>query len=137
VVEGPAVATAQSPIIAVDDSSTGIAQIKAATAIRARNWAVDHHLVKDHRINARDWHWMYRVWKRLHDDGNYNISTVPLVVLEGASRVGIRGIRTNYSSPELKQMFATYNGSGDAARQYGGELYGVYEIFDHYNAMSR
>jgi hypothetical protein len=125
------------PVPAIDDSSTGIAQIKARTAIRARNWAVDHHVIKDHRINAGDWHWMYRVWKRLHDDGTYNISTVPLVVLEGASRVGVRGVRTNYSSQELKKMFATYNGRGDAAREYGAELYGVYEIFDHYNAMSR
>jgi hypothetical protein len=94
-------------------------------------------VIKDHRIDSRDWHWMIRVWKRLHDDGSYNISTVPLVLLEGASEVGVHGIRLNYSPHEIQAIFARYNGHGKQARDYGSELYGVYLIFDHYNAMSR
>src|SRR5262249_463401 len=76
-------------------------------------------------INSRDWHWMVRVWKRLHDDGSYNISTVPLVLLERASEVGDHGIRLNYSPYELQVTLARYNGRGPKAREYGAELYGV------------
>jgi hypothetical protein len=125
------------PVIVRDDSSTGISQIFAKTAIRARNWAIDHHLIYEHRLDGRDWHIVWRVWKRLHDDGSYNISTVPLVLLEGASEVGVRGIRLNYTPNELQSIFAHYNGDGPKARQYGAELYGVYTIFERYAARSR
>lgn len=125
------------PIGGRDDSSTGISQIHARTAIRARNWAIAHHLISGKLLNAGDWHDMEKVWNQLHDDGTYNISTVPLVLLEGASEVGVTGIRLNYSPRELKAIFARYNGTGPDAAHYGVELYSIYTIFDRYNALSR
>jgi hypothetical protein len=47
-------------------------------------------------LNGDDWHVVADVRNKLHDDGRYNISTVPMVLFEGATRVGISGLRLNY-----------------------------------------
>jgi hypothetical protein len=88
-------------------------------------------------LNADDWHVLENVWNSLHDDGNYNIGTVPLVLFEGAAEIGVSGLRLDYSASELQRIFARYNGTGADADHYGVELYGVYQIFERYNAMSR
>ncbi|WP_245614487.1 glycoside hydrolase domain-containing protein [Actinokineospora inagensis] len=125
------------PAVAVDDCSTGIAQIFAATAIRGRNWAVGQGLIPDAPVNGGDWHKVWDTWKQLHDNGNYNISTVPLVLFEGGSQVGVTGRRLDYTEVELKKLFARYNGTGAPADLYGRELYGMYLVFEGYNARLR
>jgi peptidoglycan hydrolase-like protein with peptidoglycan-binding domain len=125
------------PIGGRDDDSTGISQIFARTAIRARNYAISQGLISGDTLNADDWHVLEDVWNKLHDDGNYNISTVPLVLFEGAAQVGVPGIRLNYSDDELKRIFARYNGTGADADHYGVELFGVYNIFERYNMLLR
>jgi hypothetical protein len=125
------------PIGGRDDSSTGISQIFASTAIAAHNWAVDHHLITGKHLDGRDWHVKWKMWQQLHGDGNDNISTVPLVLLQGAAEVGVPRIHWNTTFGQLQRVFARYNGTGPQAAQYGTELEGVYQIFDHYNALSR
>jgi hypothetical protein len=118
-------------------SSTGIAQIFAKTAIRARNWAVSQGLISGANLDAEDWHVMQKVWTSLHDDGNYNISTVPLVLFQGGTEVGVTGQRLTYSDDDIRKLFARYNGVGADSDHYGAELFGVYQIFDSYNARRR
>jgi hypothetical protein len=125
------------PLVVREDASTGIAQIFAATAIAARNWAMDVGLIPGGRLDGGDWHVVYDVWNSLHDDGNYNIATVPLALFQGAAAVGVQGLRLDYGADELHRIFARYNGTGDGADQYGGELYGVYQIFEALNATRR
>jgi peptidoglycan hydrolase-like protein with peptidoglycan-binding domain len=125
------------PVGGRDDSSTGISQIFGRTAIRARNYAVAQGLISGSMLNADDWHVLEDVWNKLHDDGNYNISTVPLVLFEGAAQIGVTGLQLNYSDSELRSIFARYNGTGPDADHYGVEVHGVYKIFDKYNAMLR
>ncbi|TCO62900.1 hypothetical protein EV192_1021040 [Actinocrispum wychmicini] len=125
------------PLVVREDSSTGIAQIFAATAIRARNWAMGQGLISGTPYNAEDWHVVYNVWNSLHDDGNFNVSSVPLVLFEGAAQVGVPGLRLNYDVSELRKIFARYNGTGADADHYGAELEGVYQIFETYNASRR
>jgi hypothetical protein len=117
-----------------EDASTGIAQIFATTAIAARNWAMDTSLIPGNRLNTGDWHVVFSTWNSLHDDGNYNIATVPLVLFQGATTVGVQGLRLDYSADELRRIFARHNGTGPGTDQYGGELYGVYQIFEALNA---
>jgi len=124
------------PIVVRTDCSTGISQIFASTAISARNWASDAGLTSDSQLNASDWHTVWNVWQDLHNDGFYNIGTVPLVLFWGASEVGIVGPRLDYSPTDLQDIFARYNGVGSGAVQYGQEVYGVYQIFDYYNQLS-
>jgi peptidoglycan hydrolase-like protein with peptidoglycan-binding domain len=125
------------PLVVHEDASTGIAQIFATTAIAARNWAMDAGLIPGNRLNAGDWHVVFSIWNSLHDDGNYNIATVPLVLFQGATTVGVQGLRLDYTADELRRIFARYNGTGPGADQYGGELYGVYQIFEALNATRR
>lgn len=125
------------PVGGREDASTGIAQIFAATAIRARNWAVNRGLISGSPLDGDDWKVVEQVWTSLHDDGNYNISTVPLVLFEGGAQVGVTGIRLNYSGAELRKLFARYNGTGAGADHYGVELHGVYQILESYNAQRR
>ncbi|KAJ3272069.1 hypothetical protein HK104_004555 [Borealophlyctis nickersoniae] len=125
------------PIGGTDDSSVGIAQIFARTAVKARNWAVSQSLINGNTINADDWHQLEDVWKKLHDDGFYNIGTVPLVLFQGGTEVGVNGIRLTYTEDETRLLFQRYNGFGDGAVQYGHELLGAYKIFEKYNALSR
>lgn len=125
------------PLHGREDCSTGISQIFAATAIRARNWAVGAGLVPGPPYNGSDWHVVADVWQRLHDDGNVNISTVPLVLFENAAVEGISGPRLTYTDTELRAIFARYNGTGSEAELYGRELLGVYRVFDGFNARLR
>ena len=125
------------PLVTDEDASTGIAQIFAATAIRARNWAVAQGLIPGGQLDAGDWHVVWSVWQSLHDDGMYNIGTVPLVLFEGAAEVGVSGIRLDYTIDERQRIFARYNGTGPDAASYGEQLDGVYGIFERYNALSR
>jgi peptidoglycan hydrolase-like protein with peptidoglycan-binding domain len=125
------------PVVVHEDSSTGIAQIFAATAIRARNWALGQGLITGNPLDGTDWHTVYAVWNSLHDDGNDNVSTVPHVLFEGAAQIGIPGLRLDYTDNELQRIFARYNGSGAEADHYGLELHGVYRIFERHNATLR
>jgi peptidoglycan hydrolase-like protein with peptidoglycan-binding domain len=127
----------QPPLVVHEDSSTGIAQIFAGTAIRARNWASGQGLIAGDPLDSGDWHVVYDVWNSLHDDGNYNISTVPYVLFEGAAQIGVPGLRLNYTEGELRRIFARYNGTGANADHYGVELHGVYQIFERCNATLR
>jgi hypothetical protein len=125
------------PLIVREDCSTGIAQIFAATAIRAHNWAVQSSLIPGNALNGDDWHVVEDVWNSLHDDGTYNVGAVPLVLFEGANQVGITGQRLDYTDTELRAIFARYNGTGPGAEQHGREVFGVYQIFDSFNAQTR
>lgn len=71
-----------------DDASTGLGQIFASTAIDARNSASATGLTDEPHIDPGDWHQVWNVWRSLHDD-EYNISTVPLVLLRNADMLSI------------------------------------------------
>jgi peptidoglycan hydrolase-like protein with peptidoglycan-binding domain len=125
------------PIGGREDCSTGISQIFAATAIRGRNWAVGQGLIAGNTLDGGNWHVVEDVWNSLHDNGNYNIGTVPLVLFEGGAQVGVSGIRLDYSDTDLRRILARYNGTGPDSDHYGVELHGVYQIFERYNATLR
>lgn len=127
----------QPPIGASDDSSTGFAQIFAATAISSHNWSLEQGLVSGTAISADDWRQVRDVWTALRDDEVYNLSAVPKVLLWGASLLGIVGPRLNYSDNEVRRIIARYNGTGDDAEAYGYEVKGGYDIFESYNASIR
>lgn len=119
------------------DSSTGFAQIFAKTAINAWNWRLTNNLATGAPLFYSDWHDMRDVWQALKDDVVYNLSTVPGVLMWGADDRGIIGPRLTYTSYEVQQILARYNGTGDNAQDYGAEVKGVYDVFEAYNASLR
>lgn len=126
------------PVLITDDSSTGIGQIFGKTGIIGLNWAVGSGLLPAAPIiDASDWHNVWTVWDKLHSDDNYNLNLIALVLLEGGSEVGVPGPRLTYSQAELQSLFARYNGAGSATVLYGQQVFGVYSIFESYNATFR
>ncbi len=126
-----------TPVPPVDDTSTGISQIKGRTAIRVRNWAKNAGLLPGPLLDQGDWHVIADVWHALNEDGNYNISTVPLVLFEGGATDGVVGQRLNYTDDELKILFGSFQGDGPASKVYGAELLEIYRIFEKYNKIVR
>ncbi|KAH7098838.1 peptidoglycan binding domain-containing protein [Auriculariales sp. MPI-PUGE-AT-0066] len=122
---------------ATDDSSTGVAQIFAKTAILAYNYGRSVGLTNEKQRNVSNWHDMWDVWQALHNDERWNIRTVPLVLLNGAAEYNIPGPRVDYSAAEITQILQRYNGYGDGAVEYGKTNYGVYSILEYYNAKTR
>jgi hypothetical protein len=125
------------PVPEKDDGSTGLGQIFAATAIAAHNFAVSQGTIEGKLLDGDDWHVKWDVWKRLREDEEYNVSTVPLVLIHNASLVGVTADRLAYGDDDSRRVLARYNGTGDAAEKYGGELLGVYDVLEKYNAPAR
>lgn len=59
------------------------------------------------------------------------------MLFQGGTEVGVSGLRLTYSDQEVRKLFARYNGAGAESDHYGVELFGVYQIFDPYNARQR
>ncbi|QOT23993.1 MULTISPECIES: glycoside hydrolase domain-containing protein [Micrococcales] len=128
-----------APIPVTEDSSTGFAQIFAATAIAAHNWALaNNFLTSGDALNTDSPTDMWQVWSSLADDVEYNLSAVPQVLMWGADDVGVSGPpRTNYTSTEIFDIIRRYNGSGSEAERYARAVVGFYDIFEGYNAGLR
>ena len=63
-----------APAFVRTDSSTGLCQIFAATAIKACNYAISIGLIHERSYDQNNWHDLYEVWKKLHnDERNYGL----------------------------------------------------------------
>lgn len=121
-----------------EDCSTGFSQIFANTAINARNWAREQGLISDREYNFENWKDRKEIWEKLKNDVNFNLETCALVLLWGASDVGLDRVNPyNYSQDQIKQVLKRYNGFGDKAEDYGNKNLGLYNIFEKYNSEAR
>ncbi|MFD9440569.1 glycoside hydrolase domain-containing protein [Streptomyces sp. NPDC060006] len=121
-----------------EDSSTGVAQIFGNTAILARNHCVGAGVIPGPSLDGNDWHVRRDIWKRLRDDDDYNVSTVALVHIHSAHRVGVTADRLRYTDADNVAVLARYNGTDpDAAQEYGRRARDLYNIFERYNAALR
>ncbi|GAB3459782.1 glycoside hydrolase domain-containing protein [Actinophytocola sediminis] len=120
-----------------DDSSTGLGQIFAQTAIRARNHCIRAGVIGGQIMDFANDADRMAVWTKLHEDNIYNISTVPLVLIEGANDIGLPRPEVNLSEDDTRRVLARYNGTGDAAENYGRQLIGLYRVFEKYHKPLR
>ncbi|WP_409239585.1 glycoside hydrolase domain-containing protein [Streptomyces sp. PA5.6] len=120
-----------------NDSSTGPGQIFAATAIRSRNHAIRQGLIAGTIMDAAKESDLWAVWQPLHDDTVYNMSTVPLVLIEGAHDVGAARPSLDTSEEDSRRALARYNGTDESAQGYGTALLGLYRVFEKYHAPLR
>lgn len=123
------------------DSSTGLGQIFAATAINARN-----HLIKEGRINAAilnpdndDDIW--EVWLKLYGEGytenSYNIQHVAYALMHAGHLTG-SGIPTlDYPDKGTRQCLERYRGTGDVAVRDGHTQLGLYRVIENHFAPLR
>lgn len=125
------------PVVSRDDSSTGICQIFAKTAIDAYNYNVKRCNITGTELDSTDWKTVYNVWKNLKDNSNYSLQMAALVLLRGADLVDVSEITYNYTEDEVKKVLARYNGTNSDATAYGERNYNIYKIFEKYNKLSR
>ncbi len=100
-----------------NDSSTGLGQIFAKTAIDSHNTLINKGIISGD-VLGDDIATKKSVWYSLKDDDKYNILFVAKTLRAKAVYSGINDF-VNCSDDTLVKIFAAYNGSGSAATEYG------------------
>lgn len=116
-----------------DDSSTGWGQIFAWVTIEARNYCIQQGIINGAPLDSSD---KRGVWDLLQDP-HYNIMTAAYLTIYNAHQLGISRPSLTTGQADTQALLARYNGTGDAAQQYGRELIGLYHVLENYNSLSR
>lgn len=120
-----------------DDSSTGLAQIFARTAIRARNYCIQAGIVSGTALDVNNRDHVWTAWQALHNDDNQNVETVPQILFHAANMQGLARPGLDTSDQSSRLILERYNGTGPDAVKYGYELLGVYRVFEKYHRLLR
>ncbi|MDH6218649.1 glycoside hydrolase domain-containing protein [Streptomyces pseudovenezuelae] len=120
-----------------NDASTGLAQIFAATAIRGRNHCIRAGLTGGTIMDAANENDLWNVWQQLHNDHNYNIGTLPAVLIQGADEIGVPQPSMVTGEEHTRLTLARFNGEGERAQDYGTAMLGLHRVFEKYNAPLR
>ncbi|WP_243526993.1 hypothetical protein [Bacillus pseudomycoides] len=120
-----------------EDSSTGLGQIFAATAIDSINYAVTIKLISDKTYETSNWKDRKYIWFKLKDDEEFNLKTCALVLVRAANQVGLKDNYYDYDVNQIKKALARYNGTDDRAVKYGNNVYKLYLAFEKYNQPAR
>jgi len=107
------------------DSSTGVGQIFAKTAIPAYN------LQYGTNYTIENWKTRQMFWNKLQDE-KFNVEMVAMVLKLVAHEHGYD--IDELSDEQRKLVFKGYNGTGDKATAYGITVQDYYELFSEYNA---
>lgn len=126
------------PLIERTDSSTGLGQIFASTAIKALNNADDRGFISlPYHYNNSVWQDVWYIWHNLHDDNSYNIKCCSLVILdcqyEYASILPYDEF-FDCTESQIKTILSRYNGYGPDAATYGNCCYDYFLIFEAINS---
>ena len=126
------------PLVKKTDSSTGLGQIFAETAIQALNHADDRGFISlPSRYNCELWTHVWAVWQDLHDNNSYNINCCALVILD--CQYEFKTIVPyedffDYSETQVKKILARYNGTGEEAVEYAEICFDYFELFKSINS---
>jgi len=113
------------PLEVNTDSSTGVCQIFASTAIACRNWAVNQGLLSDRLYDANVWQDVWDMWKKLNTDAEFNIRTAMFVMMkEAVTRTGVPADQLRNLTPS--QVMRTLRGYN------GGDVYGRRRMMLYY-----
>ncbi|MFI6281557.1 glycoside hydrolase domain-containing protein [Streptomyces sp. NPDC050988] len=117
-----------------DDCSTGWGQIFAWVTIDARNYCMQQGIINGSPLTDDN---IPGVWKDLNEDPTYNIRSVAYLTVYNAHQLNKPRPNLTTSLADTQALLARYNGTGDAAAQYGRELIGLYSVLESYNQLSR
>ncbi|MGI3781666.1 MAG: glycoside hydrolase domain-containing protein, partial [Janthinobacterium lividum] len=120
-----------------DDCSTGLAQIFARTAILSNNYCTQQGIVAGTVLDPENTDDVWMIWQVLHDQDDKNVETVPLVLLRNAGLAKFSRPGLDASDAVTQKLLELYNGTGDAAVEYGRQLLGVYRVFEKYHKIIR
>jgi len=121
----------QVPLIMREDSSTGLGQIFANTAINAHNWYYNDN-PNFEPLSFQNRFERFEMWNRLRTDNYFNLEMVGMVL---AHKIYLLGHNPNTTNPEqIREILARYNGTGDAAILNGIVVFEYYLLFSVFNA---
>jgi hypothetical protein len=106
------------------DSSTGLGQIFAKTAISA-----EISVNKDNSLSTKSFDDIKNMWYQLQNDDK-NIYYTALVLVEKSKYLNINIKNANRNN--FKKIFARYNGSGKDAVKYSEQTIAYYDLFEKY-----
>ncbi|MBT3151503.1 DUF1906 domain-containing protein [Streptomyces sp. CHD11] len=123
------------------DSSTGLGQIFAVTAIDARNHLIDQGRLDASRLDPDDDRDVWDVWQKLngdnYSDNTYNIRHVAYALMHAGSMMG-RGLPAlDYPDTSTRLCFQRYRGFGDVAQRDGHTQLGLYRVIENHFAPLR
>lgn len=110
------------------DSSTGLGQIFAATAIDAINWSEGRTV-----YDCGNWRDLRTVWLKLKTDDVYNIETAALVLAYKRSLLQDAG----NPSPTPGDIMQAYNGTGPLSLRYRAVTLEYYQAFQTYRRSGK
>lgn len=114
------------------DSSTGLGQIFAKTAIAAHNFAVLSKIISDRLYNYSNYNDKKTMWFNLKDNDEFNLKYILYVLVYEASNLAYNNSYFTYTENQIQKLLTKYNGTGDSANEYGRECFGWYAIFNKY-----
>lgn len=129
---GQRIATGIVSPVASYDSSTGLAQITADSAINATNWAKIQGLSSEPQRDVNNLNHIFEVWGKLHDNNEYNIRSASLRVKYGAFETGINGSLLKITSDQARVVLGGYNDAG-----YGIKIMPIYEALEAINREAK
>lgn len=119
------------------DCSTGLGQIKAASAISAMNYCINNGLISGTRKDPTLESDLWSVWSKLYGDDAYNAGMVPLIHIWDAGQLKVSWPTYHTTDGSAEMLLAKYNGSGEKAEDYGKQTLGVFQVFEKYNRIVR
>ncbi len=122
-----------TPAIIKTDSSTGLGQIFAATAIDSNNYAIQSKIKTGKIYDSNNWNDMYDMWCLLKSNNQYNIDMITVVLIRAANQKALSTNYFAYTETQYRSILARYNGTGTGAINYGNECYEYFKIFNNYN----
>ncbi len=112
-----------APLYIKKDSSTGLGQIFAKTAILANNYLYARKIIGGQKYNYQNWKSRRKMWFALKDNNIFNVRFVAYVLKYEACKLGISNIN-KVKVNNLKKIMAKYN--GEACYEY-------FKLFKQYN----
>lgn len=121
------------------DSSTGICQIFAKTAIEAYNFAVGQGLISEKNLLTENKENVKNMWYKLFFDVDFNIKmgTLNLLYCDWQKNSSYKSYKYDTDESNIKRILERYNGEGKDAIEYAERNYGLYKIFEKYNEAMR
>ncbi|GAA1385101.1 DUF1906 domain-containing protein [Kitasatospora putterlickiae] len=124
-----------------DDCSTGLGEVFARSAIRARNYAMDNQLLSfGIRLDPNNHDHVGDTWSKLNGNEEFNIGCVAYVHFWHASLLTnpiSRPPGLDYTDDETHRLLARYQGDTPEAMVEGAKRLAVYRVFEKYNAPLR
>lgn len=114
------------------DSSTGLCQIFADTAIRAINWAQQRGMTGEPVRDPNNLDHVFEIWNRLHSENAFNVRVAALVLAHGAYENGITGSLLTLDDAQVEVALASYNDAG-----YGVKVGRIYRAIEPFNKQAR